>query len=252
MPAQVESLKQELFSYWAGHLQAAENDLRTAGFSTHLDTLYKSWDEAVSDFNFYQFVNTAQEYLGVTSPKDEKSLRKKLAEYALHLGLSDEDRLLISELGEEAVPQERREELLDALTMYIIENPPAYNQDYSSGLERVFKREPSPKFLSIERSPQEAEAELQRTSPGYAPPIPAGFGLLKEQVEQVLSGPDINETERRVLGLRFGLEDGRSRTLEEVGRELNYSRENVRKIEAGALRKIRHPTRTSMLRGFLE
>ena len=58
--------------------------------------------------------------------------------------------------------------------------------------------------------------------------------------------------ERRVLQLRFGLEDGRSRTLEEVGREFNVTRERIRQIEAKALRKLRHPTRSRKLKDYLE
>ena len=58
--------------------------------------------------------------------------------------------------------------------------------------------------------------------------------------------------ERKVLELRFGLEDGRSRTLEEVGREFNVTRERIRQIEAKALRKLRHPTRSKKLRDYLD
>ena len=74
--------------------------------------------------------------------------------------------------------------------------------------------------------------------------------LLKEQVGDVLDS--ISQRERRVLQLRFGLEDGRSRTLEEVGREFGVTRERIRQIEAKALRKLRHPTRSKKLRDFLD
>lgn len=83
-----------------------------------------------------------------------------------------------------------------------------------------------------------------------APAEAASYHLLKEQVEDVLS--TLSPRERRVLQLRFGLEDGRSRTLEEVGREFAVTRERIRQIEAKALRKLRHPTRSRKLRDFLE
>jgi RNA polymerase primary sigma factor len=83
-----------------------------------------------------------------------------------------------------------------------------------------------------------------------APADAASFQLLKEQVAEVLD--TLTERESRVLQLRFGLEDGRSRTLEEVGREFGVTRERIRQIEAKALRKLRHPTRSRKLRDFLE
>ena len=83
-------------------------------------------------------------------------------------------------------------------------------------------------------------------SPGDA----ATFTLLKEQVGEVLH--TLSEREARVLQLRFGLEDGRQRTLEEVGRTFGVTRERIRQIEAKALRKLRHPTRSKKLRDFLE
>ena len=83
-----------------------------------------------------------------------------------------------------------------------------------------------------------------------APADAASHQLLKEQVSEVLD--TLNGRERRVLQLRFGLEDGRSRTLEEVGREFGVTRERIRQIEAKALRKLRHPTRSKKLRDFLE
>ncbi len=83
-----------------------------------------------------------------------------------------------------------------------------------------------------------------------APPDAASYQLLKEQVEDVLD--TLNGREKRVLQLRFGLEDGRSRTLEEVGQEFGVTRERIRQIEAKALRKLRHPSRSKKLRDFLE
>ncbi len=83
-----------------------------------------------------------------------------------------------------------------------------------------------------------------------APAEAASHQLLKEQVEEVLS--TLNDREKRVLQLRFGLEDGRSRTLEEVGREFGVTRERIRQIEAKALRKLRHPSRSKKLKDFLE
>ena len=83
-----------------------------------------------------------------------------------------------------------------------------------------------------------------------SPADAASFQLLKEQVEEVLN--TLNDRERRVLQLRFGLEDGRSRTLEEVGREFGVTRERIRQIEAKALRKLRHPTRSRRLKVFLD
>jgi len=83
-----------------------------------------------------------------------------------------------------------------------------------------------------------------------APSEAASFQLLKEQIDDVLH--TLTDRERRVLQLRFGLEDGRSRTLEEVGREFGVTRERIRQIEAKALRKLRHPTRSRRLKDFLE
>lgn len=84
-------------------------------------------------------------------------------------------------------------------------------------------------------------------------PVPAdaaAFTFLKEQLEEVLG--TLTEREQKVLTLRFGLEDGRARTLEEVGKEFNVTRERIRQIEAKALRKLRHPSRSRKLKDYLE
>ncbi len=84
-------------------------------------------------------------------------------------------------------------------------------------------------------------------------PVPAdaaAFTLLKEQLGEVLS--TLTEREQKVLRLRFGLDDGRARTLEEVGKEFNVTRERIRQIEAKALRKLRHPSRSRKLRDYLD
>jgi RNA polymerase primary sigma factor len=83
-----------------------------------------------------------------------------------------------------------------------------------------------------------------------APAEAASHQLLKEQVEDVLDS--LTERERKVLQLRFGLDDGRSRTLEEVGREFHVTRERIRQIEAKALRKLRHPSRSRKLKDYLD
>ena len=83
-----------------------------------------------------------------------------------------------------------------------------------------------------------------------APAEVAAFTLLKEQLMEVLD--TLTPREEKVLRLRFGLDDGKARTLEEVGREFNVTRERIRQIEAKALRKLRHPSRSKKLKDFLE
>ena len=83
-----------------------------------------------------------------------------------------------------------------------------------------------------------------------APAEAAAFSMLKEQLVEVLN--TLTEREQKVLKLRFGLEDGRSRTLEEVGKEFDVTRERIRQIEAKALRKLRHPSRSKKLKDYLE
>jgi RNA polymerase primary sigma factor len=83
-----------------------------------------------------------------------------------------------------------------------------------------------------------------------APADAASQRLLREQLTKVLD--TLTKRERRVLQLRYGLEDGRARTLEEVGREFNVTRERIRQIETKALRKLRHPSRAKKLRDYMD
>ena len=83
-----------------------------------------------------------------------------------------------------------------------------------------------------------------------APAEAAAFSMLKEQLVEVLD--TLTDREQKVLKLRFGLEDGRARTLEEVGKEFDVTRERIRQIEAKALRKLRHPSRSKKLKDYLE
>ena len=82
------------------------------------------------------------------------------------------------------------------------------------------------------------------------PPDSVAFTMLKEQLLNVLD--TLTPREEKVLRLRYGIDDGKPRTLEEVGREFNVTRERIRQIEAKALRKLRHPSRSKKLKDFLE
>jgi RNA polymerase primary sigma factor len=82
------------------------------------------------------------------------------------------------------------------------------------------------------------------------PPEAAAMTMLKEQLNKVLDG--LAERERKVIALRFGLEDGRPRTLEEVGHEFGVTRERIRQIESKTLAKLRHPARSAKLKDFVE
>ena len=100
---------------------------------------------------------------------------------------------------------------------------------------------------------EEEDSHLGDFIPDEDAPVPAeaaSHTLLKEQLAQVLKS--LTPREEKVLRLRFGLEDGRPRTLEEVGKEFNVTRERIRQIEAKALRKLRHPSRSKKLRDFLD
>ena len=129
------------------------------------------------------------------------------------------------------------------------------------GLDMELSPEKVREILKISQEPVSLETPIGEEEDNHlgdfiedrgaiAPADAASYQLLKELVEDVLD--TLNVRERRVLQLRFGLEDGRSRTLEEVGREFGVTRERIRQIEAKALRRLRHPSRSRKLKDFLE
>ena len=145
-------------------------------------------------------------------------------------------RQLLQELGREPTPEEIAEEM-------------------SMPVERV--RE----ILKISQEPVSLETPIGEEEDSHLGdfiqddnvPVPAdaaAFSLLKEQLNEVLG--TLTEREQKVLRLRFGLDDGRARTLEEVGKEFNVTRERIRQIEAKALRKLRHPSRSRKLKDYLD
>ncbi len=104
--------------------------------------------------------------------------------------------------------------------------------------------------LSLDQSERWAWLERQPSQDNVDPLDVVPQGLLKDQLEKVLAS--LPQRERRVLELRFGLDDGRERTLEEVGREFGLTRERIRQIEVKALKKLRHPSRSRKLRDFID
>ena len=131
----------------------------------------------------------------------------------------------------------------------------------SKGQEQVVTPEKVREIIKVSQEPVSLETPIGEEEDSHlgdfiedrgalAPAEAASHQLLKEQVEAVLDS--LTGRERRVLQLRFGLEDGRARTLEEVGKEFNVTRARIRQIEAKALRKLRHPSRSRKLKDYLE
>lgn len=145
-------------------------------------------------------------------------------------------RQLLQELGREATPEEI------ALEMDITEEK----------VREILKIAQEPVSLETPIG-EEEDSHLGDFIPDEDVPAPAdaaAFSMLKEQLVEVLD--TLTDREQKVLKLRFGLEDGRARTLEEVGRRFDVTRERIRQIEAKALRKLRHPSRSKKLKDYLE
>jgi len=114
----------------------------------------------------------------------------------------------------------------------------------------VFFRQPMSLDMPIGEDADSCLGDLVEDRGSLAPADATSRQLLKEQIDKVLD--ELTEREKRVLQLRFGLGDGRARTLEEVGKEFSVTRERIRQIEGKAIRKLRHPCRSRKLRGYLE
>ena len=145
-------------------------------------------------------------------------------------------RLLLQELGREPTPAEIAEKM--GVTEDRVREIQKIAQDPVSLETPIGEEEDSHlgDFIPDDDAPAPAEA--------------ASFSLLKEQLTTVLS--TLTPREEKVLRLRFGLDDGRARTLEEVGKEFEVTRERIRQIEAKALRKLRHPSRSKKLKDYLD
>ncbi len=114
----------------------------------------------------------------------------------------------------------------------------------------LFFREPISLDMPIGEDEDSRLGDLVEDHASLAPTEATSQQLLKEQIDKVLG--ELTEREKKVLQLRFGLKDGHARTLEEVGREFNVTRERIRQIEGKALRKLRHPIRSRKLKGYLD
>ena len=144
-------------------------------------------------------------------------------------------RTLLQELGREPTP----EEVADRLGVPV------------SRVREVLKisRDPVSLDTPIGEEDDSHLGDFIEDDSAQSPADSAAFSMLKEELNQALGS--LTEREQQVVRLRFGLQDGRARTLEEVGREFNVTRERIRQIEAKALRKLRHPTRSKRLKDFL-
>jgi len=155
-------------------------------------------------------------------------------------------RRLVQEYGREPTSEEIARGMTEGGKL---EGPQAFTPERIREIQKV-SQEPVSLETPIGEEEDSHLGDFIEDAGALAPAEAASQQLLREQVEDVLAS--LTSRERRVLQLRFGLEDGRSRTLEEVGREFGVTRERIRQIEAKALRKLRHPSRSRKLKDYLD
>jgi len=173
-------------------------------------------------------------------------------------------RQLLQELGREPTPEEIAAELdmpVDRVREILKISQEPVSLETPIGEEMDMPVDRVREILKISQEPVSLETPIGEEEDSHLGdfiqddnvPVPAdaaAFTLLKEQLVEVLS--TLTDREQKVLRLRFGLDDGRARTLEEVGKEFNVTRERIRQIEAKALRKLRHPSRSRKLKDYLD
>ncbi len=207
-----------------------------------------------------------EEVMNTLTPREAKVLK-------LRFGLEDGKARTLEEVGREFDVTRERIRQIEAKALRKLRHPSRSKKlrDYQQ-----LGREPSPEEIAAEMEmPVEKVMEIQKIAQdpvsletpigeeddshlgdfiqdddSPAPHDSAAYTLLKEQLEEVMN--TLTPREAKVLKLRFGLEDGKARTLEEVGREFDVTRERIRQIEAKALRKLRHPSRSKKLRDYLD
>ena len=145
-------------------------------------------------------------------------------------------RQLLQELGREPTPEEIGEEM-------------GLSAERVREIQKI-SQEPVSLETPIGEEEDSQLGDFIEDDAAVVPPDAASFSMLQEQLAKVLEG--LAERERKVISLRFGLEDGHPRTLEEVGREFGVTRERIRQIESKTLAKLRHPSRSSKLKDYLE
>ena len=145
-------------------------------------------------------------------------------------------RQLLQDLGREPTPEEIGEEM-------------GLSADRVREIQKI-SQEPVSLETPIGEEEDSQLGDFIEDDAAVVPPDAASFSMLQEQLSKVLDG--LAERERKVISLRFGLDDGHPRTLEEVGREFGVTRERIRQIESKTLAKLRHPSRSSKLKDYLE